>query len=84
MRKIFESPINSTSECGEVGEIVRVFALESEAEFFNLDGMTYDEKLEFFNVRNHDNPMPGGLGREYSFDYTAQHCIVYEKLVYNV
>lgn len=83
MKKIFESEFNGFDD-GESATRVCVFELEDVDEYWELDGMNFEDKCDFFGVRNTYNVAPGGKFYEYDFDVSRHHAIVYETVALNV
>lgn len=46
--------------------------------------MDFEEKCDFFNVRNTYNVAPGARYYEYDFDVSRHHVIMYETVSLNV
>lgn len=83
MKKIFESEFNGFDD-GESATKVRVFELEDVDEYWELDGMNFEEKCDFFGMRNTYNVAPGGKFYEYGFDLSRHHIVMYETVALNV
>ena len=83
MKKIFESEFNGFDD-GESATRVRVFELEDVDEYWEFDGMNFEEKCNFFGVRNTYNVAPGVKFYEYDFDVSRHHVVVYETAALNV
>lgn len=86
MKKIYESPIHSTDNAGETAEIVHVFELENEDEFWELEDATEDEREEFMGVKSDCgyNVMPGALAKTFDIEVTPHHVVMIEHLTLNV
>lgn len=83
MKKIFESEFNGFDD-GESATKVYVFELENVDEFWGFGDMDFEEKCDFFNVRNTYNVAPGARYYEYDFDVSRHHVIMYETVSLNV
>lgn len=83
MKKIFESDFNGFDD-GESVTKVCVFELENVNEFWELHEMDFEEKCDFFGVRNTYNVAPGAKFYEYGFDVSRHHVVMYETIAYNV
>ena len=83
MKKIFESECNGFDD-GESATKVRVYELENVDEYWELDGMNFEDKCDFFGVRNTYNVAPGAKFCEYDFDLSRHHVVMYETVALSV
>ena len=83
MRKIYESPLNGWDESAER---IHVYELESNEEFWNIYGMSFEEKCTLFCVVDQTGwfVAPGAKYYTYSFAVECAHVIVTETVAYNV
>ena len=83
MKKIYESPLNGWDESAER---IHVYALESNDEYWDVSGMTHQDKCEYFDVEEATgyNVAPGALYKMYEFDVSGTHVIMRETVAYNV
>ena len=83
MKKIFESEFNSFDD-GESATKVHIYELENVDEFWEFEGMDFDEKCNYFGVRDYYNVAPGARSYTYGFDVSRHHIIMYETVSLNV
>ena len=83
MKKIFESEFNGFDD-GESATKVCVFELENVDEFWKLNDLDFEDKCDFFGVRNDYNVAPGAKFYEYDFDLSRHHIVMYETVALNV
>ena len=83
MKKIFESEFNGFDD-GESATKVHIYELENVDEFWEFEGMDFDEKCNYFGVRNYYNVAPGTRSYTYGFDVSGHHIIMYETVSLNV
>ena len=83
MKKIFESEWNSWNEYASK---VHVFELENDDEYWELESMSYEEKCEYFGVREVTgwSVAPGAIGYTYGFSVKSHHVIMIESASLNV
>ena len=81
MKKIFESGLNGWSESAEK---VYVYALENDDEFWELNGMTHEERCRYFDVYEEHGVAPGSKYHRYDFDLHCNYIIMIETVAYNV
>jgi len=83
MKKVYESPLNGWDESAER---IRVYALESDDEYWDFEDMTHEERCEYFNVFDQTgyDVMPGAIYKTYDFNLTSNHIIMRETVAYNV
>ena len=83
MKKIFESEFNGFDD-GESVTKVRIYELEDVDQYWELDGMNFEDKCDFLGVRNTYNVAPGAKCYEYDFDVSRHHVVVYETAALNI
>lgn len=80
MKKIYESPIHGYDDTGEV---IRIYTIEDEDEFWEIDAMTHEERCELIGVTDeslYPYAIPFGVTfRSYDFDLSCQHLVVHEE-----
>lgn len=83
MKKVFESEWNSWDESAEK---IHVFEFESDEEYWELHDMSYDERCDYFGVREVMgwSVAPGAVGYTYSFIIKPYHMIMIETGTLNV
>ena len=83
MKKIYESPLNGWDESAER---IHVYELESSEEFWDIYGMSFEEKCTHFCVVDQTGCFvaPGAKYYTYSFVVERKHVIVVETVAYNV
>lgn len=83
MKKIYESPLNSWDESAEK---IHIFALENDDEYWELESMSFEEKCEYFGVRESMgwSVAPGAVGYSYDFIVKGYHVIMIETSTLNV
>ena len=83
MRKIYESPLNGWDESATK---VHVYALDNEDEYWELNGMSYKEKCDYFDVMSTPKygVIPGRAYYEYDFNLQGNHMIIYETMALDV
>ena len=83
MKKIYESPLNGWDESAE---IIHVYELENDDEFWDIHEMSFKEKCEYFGVFDQTGYFvePGAKYYRYSFSVKCNHVIMTETVAYNV
>lgn len=81
MKKIFESGFNGGFESAQN---LYVYEFENEKEYWKFDEMNFEEKCNYFGVREEYPVMPGGSFHRYIFNHSANYVVVYETIAYNV
>lgn len=83
MKKIFESDFNSVGDCYSA-EKVYVYALESDDEFWELDGMDHEARCKHFDVYEEQGVAPGAKYHRYDFDLYCTYIVMVETVALNV
>lgn len=82
MQLVFDSKPNGWTETAEV---VYVYELDNDDEFWKLEEMTHEEKCEFMNVFDETGyfVQPGATYFTYDFHVTLSHFIMIEHISIN-
>lgn len=86
MKKIFTSDYHNHDKNYASMERVVVYQIENEDEYWDFSNMTHEERCNLFDVFDEGRyyVAPGARYYTYSFDYSPNHIVVYERVSMNV